>query len=113
VTAAPGPWVARLEELDRRLDAAEVSARGALSPRALEKASAAIQAEQADVRRRLGRLMALATMEPYLGRPGQLRTSWPQLTLDQRRAVLNPRRVEVCWRETDPAERRARMQLAG
>jgi predicted Fe-S protein YdhL (DUF1289 family) len=139
VTAAPGPWVARLEELDRRLDAAEVSARGALSPRALEKASAAIQAEQADVRRRLGRLTALATMEPYLGRPGQLRTSWPQLTLDQRWAVLaavlervvvhpalqpgrptfDPRRVEVCWRKTDPAERRVvvgqcvEMQLAG
>jgi len=129
-----GALVARLEELDRRLDAAaEAYARGALSPRALEKASAAIQAEQADVRRRLSRLTALATMEPYLDRPGQLRTSWPQLTLDQRRAVLtavlervvvhpalqpgrptfDPRRVEVCWRETDPAERRAGMQLAG
>jgi hypothetical protein len=62
-------------------------------------------------------------------RPGQLRTSWPQLTLDQRRAVLtavlervvvdpalrprrptfDPRRVEVCWRETDRAERCAGM----
>jgi hypothetical protein len=41
--------VARLEELDRRLNAAEAYARGALSPRALVKASAAIRAEQADV----------------------------------------------------------------
>ncbi len=68
----------------------------ALSPRVPEKASAAIQADQADVRRRLGRL----TRSPpgrHLGQPGQLRTSRPRLPLDQRRAVLVavPERVVV------------------
>jgi hypothetical protein len=29
------------------------------------------------------------------------------------RPTFDPRRVEVCWRETDRAERRAGMQLAG
>ena len=52
--------VARLEELDRRLNAAEAYARGALSPRVLEKAQRCHPGRAGGRRRRLGRLTALA-----------------------------------------------------
>jgi len=134
VTATPGPWWRGWRSWTAGWTPPPKPVPGERSPRvSWRRPGAAIQAEQADVRRRLGWLTALATMEPDHGRPGQLRTSWPQLILDQWRAVLtavlervvvhpalqpgrptfDPRRVEVCWRETDRAQRRAGMQLAG
>ncbi len=109
----------RLNRLDRRLDgAAEAYARGSLSGRAFEKASAAIQLEHGEVRRQLSQLSASAAVEPYVGQPGLLHQAWAGLTVDQRRAVLlavlenvtvqpailrgrpsfDPDRVDVRWR---------------
>lgn len=78
-----------LDELDHRLDAAAAAyAHGKLPARAFEKAGAAIQREQAELRAQLSRLSARAAVEPYVGEPGLLRVNWPRLTVDQQRAIV-------------------------
>lgn len=81
--------VAQLEELERSMDAAAASfAAGRLPIRAFEHASAEIQHTQGALQGRLGSLTATATLEPYAGKPGVLRTAWPGLSTDQQRAII-------------------------
>ncbi len=87
---AAADLVAKLEELDRRLDsAAESYAQGRLPPRAFERATAIIQHEQQALRKQFGQMAAVSALDAYAARPGMLRDNWPRLSLDQRRAVLS------------------------
>ncbi len=88
--AAAEDLVAKLEELDRRLDsAAESYAQGRLPPRAFERATAIIQHEQQALRKQFGQMAAVSALDAYAARPGMLRDNWPRLSLDRRRAVLS------------------------
>jgi site-specific DNA recombinase len=82
--------VAQLEELERSMDAAAASfAARRLPIRAFEHATAEIQHKQGALQARLGSLTATATLEPYAGKPGVLRTAWPGLSTDQQRAIIS------------------------
>jgi site-specific DNA recombinase len=81
--------VGKIEELTARENAAAESyAAGRLAPRAFERASTAIQREQRAVQLRLSQLTATTALEPFAGRPGVLRSAWPTLSIDQRRAII-------------------------
>ncbi len=79
----------RLQVLEQRLDeVAESYARGGISARAFERASATIEGDREAARGRLARLTSSGYLAAYRGQVGALRASWPSLTLDQRRAVI-------------------------
>ena len=81
--------VAELEKLERSMDEAAASfAERKLPVRAFEKATAAIQQQQETLQRRLGSLTATQAIAPYAGKPGVLRKRWPELTVDQQRAII-------------------------
>lgn len=80
---------AELADLDRRLgEAAESYGAGRLSMRQFEQASVALEARQTALRGQLGRMTRSAASAPYLGRPGALRRAWPELSVDQHRAII-------------------------
>jgi hypothetical protein len=81
--------VAELEDLERSMDAAAASfAAGRLPIRAFEHATADIQHKQGALQARLGSLTATATLEPYAGKPGVLRTAWPGLSTHNQRRII-------------------------
>jgi site-specific DNA recombinase len=81
--------VAKLEELERRLDqAADSHAAGKLPLRAFERTAAEIQRLQRTLQGKLGPLTATATLEPYTGKQGLLRAQWPTRTMDEQRAII-------------------------
>jgi hypothetical protein len=81
--------IANLEELERRMDeAAERFASGRLPARAFERACALLQQNLRALQHRLAQLTSTVALEPYSGRKGVLRTAWPRLPTDQRRAII-------------------------
>jgi hypothetical protein len=81
--------VAELEKLERSMDEASDSyAAHKLPVRAFEKATVAIQRQQDAVQRRLGSLTATQAIAPYAGKAGLLRKRWPELGMDQQRAII-------------------------
>jgi site-specific DNA recombinase len=81
--------VAQLKDLERLMDENAASfAAGRLPIRAFEHASAEIQQKQKALQGRLGSLTATTALEPYAGRRGVLRATWPNLSTDQQRAII-------------------------
>jgi DNA invertase Pin-like site-specific DNA recombinase len=78
-----------LADLERRVDEAGVLfSRKQISARAFAAASADLEAQQQALRARLTRSKRVSVLATYAGRPGVLDEAWPNLTDDQRRAIV-------------------------
>jgi site-specific DNA recombinase len=81
--------MAELSELEQRTDAAAESfAAGRLATRAFEHANAEIERRKAALQLKLAPLTSTAALEPYAGRRGVLRATWPTLSVDHQRAII-------------------------
>lgn len=101
----------------RRMELAEMWAAGDLSRGEWMTAKRLLDTRLETARRRLARRSGTEALGPYVGSAGLLRESWPELSPDQRRAILaavvdrvtirpatrrgrvfDPERVDVTWR---------------
>jgi len=92
LSATGSPAQAIVSELAQlEADAAEtadLAARGRIRPKDFAAYSEATEERQRKLRASLAEVSGAATLEPYAGRPGVLRTAWPSLTTSQRRALI-------------------------
>jgi len=55
---------------------------------AFEKATTALEAERRALTASLVSMSSASIIAPYAGKPGMLRSAWPQLTVDQQREII-------------------------
>jgi site-specific DNA recombinase len=85
-----GDLVAELDRLNAILETqAEQLAEGRLTPDDYQRSAAAIGKRRSAVAARSARATSRSVLAPFAGRSGALRAAWPDLTLEQRRAVIS------------------------
>jgi hypothetical protein len=84
-----GRVAARLAEIEHDLDrAADLWFRHVMDDRRYERTTLALQEEQRSLQESFVRLGQPSVLESYAGRPGVLERMWPELTISQRRRVM-------------------------
>ncbi len=95
---------AELTDVEERMaELAEMFSQGEISRAEWLKARHGLEARQTAARKALSRQRQTAALDPYDGQPGALRAAWPDLSPDQRRAVLA---AVIDWVGVNPATRR-------
>jgi site-specific DNA recombinase len=78
-----------LAQLDQQArETADLAAAGKVRPADFARFSSGIEGRRRGLRQRLARMSSSVALEPYAGKVGALRASWPALSDDQRRTLI-------------------------